>query len=116
MRVRHFRNSPPHILRFALWLTVSGLLLSPAGPWPTAQEARIEVQELVTLLPKDAVPAIRDPVPFLVPADMAMGVRDSDHILAVVIGGESRAYPIAFLSWHEIVNDSVGGMPLVATW
>jgi hypothetical protein len=116
MGVRHFRNSPRRILRFALWLTVSGLLLSPAAPCSTAQETRIEVRELVTLLPKDAVPAIRDPVPFLVPADMARDVRDSDQILAVVIGGESRAYPIALLSWHEIVNDTVGGMPLVATW
>ena len=116
MRVRHFRNSPPRISRFALWLTVSGLLLSPAAPWSAAQEARIEVRELVALVPKDAVPAIRDPSPLLVPADMVRGVRDSDQVLAVVIGGESRAYPVAFLSWHEIVNDTVGGMPLAATW
>jgi hypothetical protein len=116
MRLRHFRNAPHRILRFALWLTASGLLLSPAAPLPAAQEARIDVSDIVTLLPKDAIPAIRDPVPLVVPADTVRGVRDSDQILAVAIGGESRAYPIAFLSWHEIVNDTVGGMPIVATW
>jgi Protein of unknown function (DUF3179) len=67
-------------------------------------------------LPKDTVPAILDPAPFLVSADMARSVRDSDQVLGVVIDGESRAYPIAFLSWHEIVNDTVSGVPIVATW
>jgi hypothetical protein len=37
-------------------------------------------------------------------------------VLGVTIGAESRAYPIAFLSWHEIVNDIVGGVPIAATW
>jgi hypothetical protein len=116
MRIAHFRSSAHRLLRFALWLIVAGLLLSPAAPRPTAQEARFDVRELVTLLPKDATPAIRDPASLLVPADMVSGVRDSDQILAVVIGGESRAYPIPFLSWHEIINDTVGGLPIAATW
>jgi hypothetical protein len=116
MLIGHFRKLPQRVLRFALWLAVPGLLLSPAAPFSTAQEARIDVEDIVTLLPKDAVPAIRDPMSLLAPADMVSGVRDSDQILGVVIGGESRAYPVAFLSWHEIVNDTVGGMPIAATW
>lgn len=63
-----------------------------------------------------AVPAIRDPAPLLVPAAAAHAVRDSDQVLGVTIGEESRAYPMAFLSWHEIVNDTVGGVPVAATW
>lgn len=116
MLIGHCRNAQHRVLRIALWLTVSGLLLSLAAPCLTAQEARIDVREIVTLLPKDAIPAIRNPALLLVPADIVSGVRDSDQILGVVIGGESRAYPIPFLSWHEIVNDTVGGMPIAATW
>jgi hypothetical protein len=102
--------------QFALWLSV-GLLGSTLSAWGVAaQGGRLDPQEVVTLLPKDTVPAILDPAPSLVPADMAHGVRDSDQVLGVVIGEESRAYPIAFLSWHEIVNDTVSGVPIVATW
>ena len=45
------------------------------------------------------------------PADPAimMGVRDSDLVLGVSLNGETRAYPLLILVWHEIVNDKVGG-------
>jgi uncharacterized protein DUF3179 len=102
--------------RLVLWLSV-GLLSTVLSAWGVAAHGvRLDPREVVTLLPKDTVPAILDPTPFLVPADMARGVRDSDQVLGVVIGEESRAYPIAFLSWHEIVNDTVSGVPIVATW
>ena len=110
------RHPDPRVSRFALWLTVATLLVSSTAHFLAAQELRIDPREIVTLLPKDAVPAIRDPTPLLVPAAAAHAVRDSDQVLGVTIGEESRAYPIAFLSWHEIVNDTVGGVPVAATW
>jgi hypothetical protein len=70
---------------------------------------------MVTLLPRDAIPAILDPRPLLAPA-RAAGLRDDARVLGVALGGEAHAYPIAFLSWHEIVNDVVGGRPIAATW
>jgi hypothetical protein len=51
-----------------------------------------------------------------VPASEVKGVRDADQVLGVTIGSESRAYPIPFLSWHEIINDTVGGVPVAVTW
>ena len=38
------------------------------------------------------------------------------RVIGVNINGESRAYPIPYLSAHEIVNDVVGGQPIAATW
>lgn len=38
------------------------------------------------------------------------------RVIGVAAGGEARAYPIAILSDHEIVNDQVGGVPLAVTW
>jgi hypothetical protein len=101
-----------------LWLGVMAALLScSALPPPLAMaQVRIDPRDIVTLLPKDAIPAIRNPRPLLVPAGEVKGVRDSDQVLGVALGGESRAYPIPFLSWHEIVNDVVGGVPIAATW
>jgi hypothetical protein len=45
-------------------------------------------------------------------------VRDDDLVLGVVVGGESRAYPIN-LMWepqNEVLNDTLGGEPIAATW
>jgi hypothetical protein len=36
--------------------------------------------------------------------------------MVVDVEGDVRAYPLAILTWHEIVNDSVGGVPLVVTY
>lgn len=42
--------------------------------------------------------------------------RDQDEVIGVYINGEARAYPIRLLSLHEIVNDTVGGLPIAVTW
>ena len=37
-------------------------------------------------------------------------------VMAVEINGEARAYPISVLNSREIVNDVVGGRPILVTW
>ena len=32
------------------------------------------------------------------------------------IDGDARAYPLQILTWHEIVNDEVGGVPVAVTF
>jgi hypothetical protein len=91
-------------------------LLGGLGAPLAAADMRIDPKEIITLLPKDAIPAIRDTSPLLVPAGEARGVRDGDQVLGVTIDGESRAYPIPFLSWHEVVNDAIAGLPIAVTW
>ena len=39
-----------------------------------------------------------------------------ERVIAVRIGQTSRAYPIRILSYHHIVNDTVGRIPIVATY
>jgi hypothetical protein len=36
--------------------------------------------------------------------------------LGITHNGESRAYPIRVLNWHEVVNDTVGGTAVVITY
>jgi hypothetical protein len=98
------------------WLIAMLLALGTASPPPAHAGVRIDPSEIVTLLPKDAIPAILNPRPLLVTADAVKGVRDTDQVLGLAIRGESRAYPIPFLSWHEIVNDTIGGVSITATW
>jgi hypothetical protein len=40
----------------------------------------------------------------------------SDKVVGVVIGGAARAYPLRVLVWHEVVNDTVGGVPILVTY
>jgi hypothetical protein len=66
------------------------------------------------ILPVDAIRAIDDPT--FVSAGSASFMRDSDPVMAVAIGSEAHAYPIAIMSEHEIVNDTISGRPIAATW
>ena len=43
-------------------------------------------------------------------------VGEEDMVLAVERGGERAAYPVRLLIHHHIVADTVGGVPLVATY
>ena len=36
--------------------------------------------------------------------------------MAVEVNGEAKAYPIEILVWHEIVNDTIGGVPVTVTF
>ena len=37
-------------------------------------------------------------------------------MVTLEINGESKAYPVAILMWHEIVNDEVEGVPVTVTF
>jgi hypothetical protein len=37
-------------------------------------------------------------------------------VLSLTVGGETRAYPLRVMTWHEIVNDVVGGVPVAVTY
>ena len=65
-------------------------------------------------VPLDGIPAIDDPES--VPADTARFMRDTDTVFGVRVGGEHRAYPVKVLSWHELLNDSVGGQPITLSF
>jgi hypothetical protein len=43
-------------------------------------------------------------------------LEDDEKILAVAITNEARAYPVRSLSYHHIVNDVIGGVPVAATY
>jgi hypothetical protein len=64
--------------------------------------------------PRDGIPAINQPK-FETAAD-ADWMRDKDRVLALIVGGQAKAYPIGILNWHEIVNDKVGDQHFVVTY
>ena len=89
-----------------------------ASPTPiligyTDTESLLEMMRTSVL--RDAIPAILDPQ--FLPADEVPALfRQDEEVIGVAINGEAKAYPIDILSWHEAVNDVVGGVPIVVTW
>jgi len=64
--------------------------------------------------PPDGIPAIDDPK-FERVSDVDW-LADDEAVLAIEIDGDARAYPYQILTWHEIVNDTVGGVPVAVTY
>ena len=81
---------------------------------PDLLAADLRPEEIVTVLPKDAIPAILSPS--FDEGRKATWLKGTDLVVGVEIGGDSRAYPVPTLSRHEIVNDKVGGIPIAVTW
>ncbi len=65
--------------------------------------------------PKDGIPPID--APQFIPVNEANGwLKDREPVVFVQVGNDARAYPIQILIWHEIVNDTVGGEPLIVSF
>jgi uncharacterized BrkB/YihY/UPF0761 family membrane protein len=43
-------------------------------------------------------------------------IKDADMVMAVEEGGEAVAYPVRQMAYHHVVQDVVGGVPIVATY
>ncbi|MEN8159847.1 MAG: DUF3179 domain-containing protein [Myxococcota bacterium] len=72
--------------------------------------ARIRVEEIdwggVAF---DGIPALDQPAHLA--AGDAEWLDDGEPVVGVAVGGEARAYPLRIIDWHELVNDTLGGVP-----
>jgi len=65
--------------------------------------------------PRDGIPSIDSPT-FVDQAAAAEWLVDNEPVIALDIEGDARAYPLQVVTWHEIVNDTVGDVPVVVTF
>jgi hypothetical protein len=56
------------------------------------------------------------PNPAYARGDQADFIGDGDMVLSVVINGEASAYSVRQMAYHHVVQDTVGGVPIVATY
>ena len=65
--------------------------------------------------PKDGIPAIL--FPKFVDIETAENwLEPKEPVVQLVVNGVAKAYPIQILMWHEIVNDEIGGVPVLVTF
>jgi len=65
--------------------------------------------------PKDGIPAVDEPR-FQTIAQADSWLEPQEPVILFESGGDARAYPLQILVWHEIVNDVVGGEPVLITF
>ena len=65
--------------------------------------------------PRDGLRSIDEPK-FINPDEAAQWLADNEPVIALEIDGDARAYPLQIITWHEIINDTVGGVPAVVTF
>ncbi len=88
--------------------------------WPKTdfKKTSIDLDEIMSGgVPKDGIPSIDKPE-FV---SVARTVKDkvlatTEPVISFAINGDARAYPLRILIWHEIVNDTVGGVPVAVTY
>jgi hypothetical protein len=111
------------------WLIVALTLAVAAGgaalafpeykraEWPNTDfsKASVPLDEIMSGgPPRDGIPPIDNPK--FLPVSEATGLADTEPVVGLVIGGEAKAYPLSILIWHEIANDTVGGVPVAVTF
>jgi hypothetical protein len=74
-------------------------------------------------IPRDGIPSLLDPpmmslsdLPTFDKRNLGHYLVSSDRVVGVVINGEARAYPIRLLNWHEVINDTLAGVPIAVTY
>ena len=102
------------------WLTIQSATSQPEtleAEFPGTDFSRIivDLDEIQSGgPPRDGIPALDEPK--FVPASRAGWLHPDEPVIVVTVGESSKAYPLQIMIWHEIVNDSVNGRPLVITF
>ncbi len=63
---------------------------------------------------KDGIPSLDNPT--LISASDASYLRDDDLVFGVSINGDTRAYPLRIMGWHEMFNEVIGGIPVALAY
>ncbi|MDA9789372.1 DUF3179 domain-containing protein [Amylibacter sp.] len=86
--------------------------------WPNTDFGKSDVPFIEILSggpPRDGIPAIDNPQ--MIRVDQSKNIPNREPVMVVELDGETaRAYPIRYLMWHEIANDTVGGTPIAVTF
>jgi hypothetical protein len=133
--IRPFVPEDPHALAFALglrsvapWITLlcaAALVLLTASAWNHIRSPGCLALVLAIAFVILCVVAARvnifermfhpNPAPSFASASEAI-VDPGDMLLAVKINGQPRAYPIRYLGYHHVINDTVSGQPIAITY
>jgi len=121
------------LLKYFVFVTVCCLLMAASmhamtttafaetrwhGEWPRTDFAKrtVALDEIDSGgPPKDGIPAIDRPR-FVTPTAARAWLDPREPVIVFEHDGDARAYPLQILMFHEIVNDTVSGLPVTVTF
>ncbi len=86
---------------------------APLTSLDSTREVKVDFRRFRQLIPRDAINPIYRPR--FIPAESA-ALNPEELVIGVALNGESKAYPVGPLIRREMVNDVVGGVPILVTW
>ena len=86
------------------------------GTWRTNLDKYVVDPKVVGPgLPRDSIPPIYEPR-FESMSEADAWLDDEDLAAVMTLEGRTKVYPYPILFWHEVVNDSIGGTPVLVTY
>lgn len=64
---------------------------------------------------RDAFPVLFNP-PMGGVAEGDKFIQPNEWVIGISMGGEAKAYPVAVMGFHELINDTLGGQPITVCW
>jgi len=103
LKLRIFKSIDPEFLRF----------LGEKRSDPSNMNIRLEE---ITWggVPVDGIPSLDNPK--MIEAARADYMKDDDLVFGVKINGDARAYPLRIMGWHEMFNETIGGVPVALAY
>ena len=112
--MNHQRTNKTQTLMIAIALLAAGCVAAGEGD-PKKVRARVQARPGGPVVDTEmAVHRVPTDLPSVTAAKAPL--NDEDLVLGVVANGIAKAYPIRFLSLHEVVDDQVGDLPVAPTW
>lgn len=102
-------------------LSTASAMADPAfwkSEWPETDFSKTTLESWSDVMSggpgKDGIPALSNPE--MLPVAKAR-LPEREPVLTVALdGARARAYPLRYMTWHEIVNDRIGGRPVAVTF
>ena len=79
----------------------------------STRDVEVDFSLYSQFIPRDAIRPVYDPQ-FL--PGQSSGLDPLELVVGVAINGESKAYPAGTLTSREMINDEVGGVPILVSW
>jgi len=114
-------QAPPHssyakLLIHVLRRVDAGFAVFFRERWGRPDSMRIRMEEIVWggVRAMTGIPSLDNP--HMQQAAAAEYLRDEDLVFGVAVKGDARAYPLRIMGWHEMFNDTVGGVPVALAY
>ena len=103
LKLKMYKRIDPAFMRFL------------GGERSSPQKMRIRLEEIAWGgVRVDGIPSLDNPK--LITAAEAGYLGEANLVFGVSINGDSRAYPLRIMGWHEMFNEVIGGVPVALAY